>query len=764
MKLLSKTLFLLAFCLLANLSFSQIYKMEQAVEDKNFKKLEKVALSALEDKALKKKPEVYYYLAQAYIEQSMDEILFSKNPDAVKLATKYMLKGIKKDENRATLSGDFEKVLEKVIKRQIEEAERQYKIKKMSKSVKMFKYVIDLDSTNRYAHYMVGKSHIANLDSALGEQSYKRLISWYNEDLKTGNKENEKTVDPHAYFIDKYWQAGNYDSAKFLIKNGREIFDDNAKLNYYDVKVTYDQIQDMAPSELLLDYIQEVLVYSPDDKDFLHKENAVYIYLIKNKLNKNEKGSGDLMINRFVREKVAKSALKDAMIIKNTDIFVEKKPENVLWKLTQYFQENGHLMSSEHMLNRYISQTAKDTTEEATADRWYVITNYAFKTMKLPFSGFVLQQAIARYPDNKSLLDSRKEVIAEREVAATDVDEQGALYLLMKDEFSADSSDDNKKRLLAINDKYVGLLAAANRFNAAKSVMKEQTEMTPNEDHSERLRYLAREDFYQNYFLTRTKGKDLDGNTIKAFDWNGSASVCDEGSIDMDIQEKVADRINYFRRNAGVPEVLLDAATNEICQKAALMMTSNKSLDHEPPRTWRCWTNDGFYAAKHSLLIQDANTSMAVTYIMDDQNPAAGNRRWLLYPNGKVYGHGSTNNVAVIWALDDSGSTDTTQYMDQPVSWPPEGDVPQMMLFKNWTFSIYRDLKDATVEVLQDGKALDVNVESFVRDYGAPTLVFQPKFDKGSLPDKSNFKVTVTLSDGRKYMYTVRSFYYNPGK
>lgn len=764
MKSLLKTLFLVAFCLAANLSFAQIYKMELAVEDKNFKKLEKVALNALEDKQLKKKPEVYYYLAQAYVEQSMDEILFSKNPDAVKLATKYMLKGIKKDDNRAVLYGGFEKVLEKVINRQTQEAERQYKIKKMSKSIKMFNYVIALDSTNRYAYYMLGKSYIANLDSALGEESFKKLITWYNEDLSSENDDAEKNVDPHAYFIDKYWQAGKYDSAKYWIKNGREIFDDNAKLNYYDVKVTYDQIQDMAPSELLLDYIQEVLVYSPKDKDFLHKENSVYIYLIKKKLNKNEKGSGDLLINRFVREKVEKSSSDDAMIIKNTDIFVEKKPENVLWKLTQYFHRNGHLVSSEHVLDRYIAQTAQDTTEKAIADRWYVITNYAFKTKKLPFSGFVLQQAIARYPDNKSLLDSRKEVIAEREVAAADVDEQGALYLLMQDEFNADSSDDNKKRLLAINDKYVGLLAAANRFNTAKTVMKEQIAMTPNEDHGERLRYLAREDFYQNYFLTRTKGKDIDGNAIKAFDWNGSTSGCDAGTIDMDIQEKVADRINYFRRNAGVPEVLLDAATNEFCQKAALMMTSNNSLNHEPPRTWRCWTNDGFYAAKHSLLIKDANTTMAVTYIMDDQNPAAGNRRWLLYPNGKVYGHGSTNNIAVIWALDDSGSTDTTQYMDQPVSWPPEGDIPQMMLFKNWTFSIYRDLKDATVEVLQDGKALDVNVEPFTRGYGAPTLVFQPKFEKGSLPEKSDFKVTINLSDGRKYMYTVRSFYYNPGK
>lgn len=764
MKSLIRTLFIFLATIICFPTLAQIYKMEQAVEDENWKKLEKVGLDALEDKQLKKDPAVYYYLAQAYVQQSMDEFTFEKNPDAVKLATKYMLKGFKRDDNRAGLTSEFEKVLENVVKRQTDEAERQYNIKKMSKAVKMFNYVIDLDSTNRYARLMAGKASIANGDSAIGESYYKQLMEWYNDDLKNGVEDAEQDVDPHAYFIDKYWQSNKYDSAKYWIKNGREIFGSDAKLNYFDVKVTYDQIKNMPPSKLLLDYVQEVLVYSPTDDDFLHKENSVYIYLIKNAIVNNNLVEADTLINTFVREKVEKSSHKEARLIKNTDVFVEKKPENVLWKLAEYFQTYNHLKSAEYVLNKYITNTASAATPEAIAERWYIITNYAFKTKKLPYAGFVLQQAIKNNPTNDKLLNSRRQTIAEKEVIRTDVDEQGALYSLMKDEFKQFPTDENKKKLLAINDKYIGLLAAANRFSTAKEVMQEQMELAPDVDHSERLRFLAREDFYQNYFLTRTKGKDIDGNMIKAFTWNGDRNGCDEGEVDQDIQEKVANRINYFRRNAGVPEVLLDAATNEFCQKAALMMTVNNKLEHDPPRTWRCWSNEGAYAAKHSLLIKDANTSMAVTYIMDDQNPSAGNRRWLLYPNGKVYGHGSTNDVAVIWALDDSGSTDTTQYMDKPVSWPPQGDVPQMMLFKNWTFSIYRNLKDAKVEVRQDGKPLTVKVEPYVAGYGAPTLVFQPEFNKVTLPDKSNFDVTVTLSDGRKYNYTVRSFYYNPGK
>ena len=194
------------------------------------------------------------------------------------------------------------------------------------------------------------------------------------------------------------------------------------------------------------------------------------------------------------------------------------------------------------------------------------------------------------------------------------------------------------------------------------------------------------------------------------------------------------------------------------------MMTANNKLDHDPTSSWSCYTDGGKYAAKHSLLVKDANTSLAVTYIMADKNPSAGNRRWLLYPNGQVYGHGSTNDVAVIWALDDSGSTDTTQFMDKAICWPPQGYVPQMMLFENWTFGLYRNLKGAKVEVKQDGKTIPVKVEPYVAGYGAPTVVFKPTINKSSLPEKSKFDVTVTLSSGRKYSYTVHTFNYDPNR
>lgn len=763
MKSFIKSIIITVLVSICGIASAQFERFEEAVESGNFKRLEKLCEDKAEDNELKKDPRLYYYTAQAYVELSKDQFYLSKNPDAVKNATRAMLKGLKKDDNKSAVE-EFLGVRSDVVIANNKVALSEYNSNKMAKAANLFAESYSIDTLNRYSYFMVGKCTIAAGDTAEGEVYYRNLIHLYNDDLTADNNTGEKEIDPHTYFINKFWEGGKLDSAKIIIADGRAIFGNNAKLNFYHKKVTLEQIKNIPPSNLMLEYVQEVLQFSPADKDLLQKENSIYIFLIKNKLQEPSKVEGDSLINKFVTEKVAKAGLTQANKIAEVDIFVEKKPENVLWKLAEYFQSNSHIEGAKFILNKYIALTAQSTSASDLALRWNAITNYTFDTKGFAFGGFVLQQAILKYPNNKELKDTRTQAIAKKEVMATSVEEQGALYLLIKDEYKANKNDESLKKLILINDKYVGQLAANNRFSTVKDVMKEQMSYAPTKDYSDRLRYLAREDFYQNYFMSRTKGTDINGKEIQPFTWNGDKATCNPGEIDLEIQEKVANRINYFRRNAGLSEVLFDENTNEYCQKAALMMDVNKALEHDPPATWRCWTNEGNYAAKHSLLIKDANTSMAVTYIMDDKSPSAGNRRWLLYPNGRIYGHGSTNDYAVIWALDDSGATDTTQFMDVPVCWPPKGDVPQLMLLTNWSFSIYRDLTNAKVDVKQDGKPLVVSVEKFVRGYGAPTLVFQPKFDKTALPDKSNFDVTVTLSSGRKYNYTVRTFFYDPAR
>jgi len=759
---LTKLLLILSVVFFFGDAYAQLEKLEIAAADQNYMRLLKVASDATEVKELKKMPEVYYYLSQSYVNLAQDERYLQKNPDAIKKAVSFMLKGIKKDNGKEVLNSKFEVVRDMVVENNDREAFKQYNTNKYAKAAKMYGQSYQIDTTRKGSYFLQAKSYLGASENSSAEIIYKDLIKRYREDYTNGIKVKNIEVDPLVYFIDKFWKASKYDSAIALITEGRELHGNDAKLNFYLRKITTDIIKDMPPSKLMLDYVQEVLFYVPTAEEFLQKENSIYIYLIKNSITNNLWSESDTIINQFVREKIQKNKLKQSIRIKETDIFIEKKTENVLWKLAEYFEHYSHYKSASYVLEKYISYTTEGDQPSDTLSRWQVISDYTYQTKSLPFACFILQEAILNYPSNEELLTLRSRVIAEKEVVRTSVDEQGALYRLVKDEFKYNPSTEVLDKLEQINSKYLGLLVSENRFSSARQVMSELIRYFPDKDHSEQLQLIAREDFYQNYFNTKTKGKDINGKDITPFVWNGRVGGCNQGTIDSEIQNKVVDRINYFRRNAGVPEVLFDQATNEYCQKAALMMTANNALSHEPSKTWRCWSSEGAYAAKHSLLIKEANTSMAVTYIMDDKNPSAGNRRWLLYPNGRVYGHGSTNDYAVIWALDDSGTTDTAEYMNKPISWPPKGYLPQLMLMENWTFSLYADLVNATVIVSQDGKPLDVNLQPYVAGYGAPTLVFNPNYNKNTLPAKSDFEVQVSLSDGRQFNYVVRTFAYNP--
>ncbi len=763
MKTSIKSLLALAFILSFSSVKAQISKIEEAIEDENYARVIKIAEKFMDDDDMKKNPKVHYYHALGLYEMSKDPFYFKDNPDAIKYAVKSVNKGLKYDPDSSAFY-TFAEFIDKLAEKQNELAMEQYSINKHTKAIKMFEASYELNK-NRFAYNMTAKSALENMDTALAQTHYKNIIAWYNADYAKEDYKAEQETDAHIYFINKYWKAKNYDSANYYLDNARMIFGSDPKIDFYQKAIGMEHINTMPPSTLMMEYIKKNVNLFPTDTNFLHKENALYIYLLKNHILAERFSDADTMLKQFTAEKVARANSKDAYLMQLGDEFIAKKEENVLWKLSEYFQTYGHPTSAKYVLAQYIRKTAKQDTPAEIAARWLVISEYAFQSKGLPFATFVLQESIRNTKNHPDLLKFRTKTIVEKSKTNLNVDEASAIYALMKDEYATKKSADNLELLEKIGDNYINLLVKNVRFSTANAVMAELIAFNPKKDYSIQLKYIAQEDFYKNYFLTKTKGKDQEGKEVEGFIWEGSIGGCDPGAVEPAIQQKVLDRINYFRRNAGVPEVLFDAATNEYCQKAALMMEANNRLDHNPSKNWRCYSADGAYAAKHSLLVKNSNTTIAVTSLMaDQQNPTVGNRRWLLYPNGRIYGHGSTANNAVIWALDDSGSTDSAEYMEKAVCWPPVGYVPQMMLFKHWSFSLYQNLDSATVEVTQDGVKLNVKVEKLVEGYGAPTLVFVPDFNRESLPTNSNFKVVVTLSNGRKYSYTVRSFDYDPNK
>ena len=279
---LTKLLLILAFVYLSSNSYAQFLKLEVAAKEKNYLRLLKVATDATEVKELKKKPEVYYYLAESYVNLAQDERFLQKNPDAIKKAVSFMLKGIKKDNSKEVLINKFTDVRDLVTENNDREAFKQYNTNKYSKAAKMYGQSYQIDTTRRGSYFLQAKSYLGAGENLAAELIYKDLINRYQQDFANGLDLDKIEVDPVVYFIDKYWNDDKYDSALALITDGRKLHGNDAKLNFYLRKITSDIIKDMPPSKLMLDYVQEVLFYVPTAEEFLQKENSIYIYLIKN--------------------------------------------------------------------------------------------------------------------------------------------------------------------------------------------------------------------------------------------------------------------------------------------------------------------------------------------------------------------------------------------------------------------------------------------------------------------------------------------------
>lgn len=752
------TLVLLAFIASSASLFAQSDRIILAIEDGNLKRALKLAETSAEDDEFKKDPEVYFLTAEVYYKIMDDQFLSSKYPDALKDGIKALEKG--RRLNNGEFYPEYDDLVNNYVAKNNEEAARQYKINKFTKAVKFYETSYELNG-DMTAVYWMGKNWLMQTDTAQAEVYYKQVIAWSNDQKLEGKAVPQVISDAYIHFADKYWLSQKYDSANVFLESARKVFGGNAKIDYFQKEVTKQQIDMLPPSSLMMEKIKYILGFFPTDTLFLQKENALYLYLLRNHYSNNDTSSLDTMLKVFTDEKVERSASKLVNQYKKGDQFIEDKPENVLWKLVKYYSKFDHPEISNYVAHKYIQQSAKDASVESLKARYAVIIDYAAKSYTLKLANQLLLSSEKIFGESASTKSIRSSLISKNENSDLSTSDQGALFELYTKQYNLSKLPENVQLKI---ESYVEALVREKKYREAKRVLNIVEPADPeNPIWIRKQDYLAKQDFYHSYYMTKVKEETVAGMKVGGFTWDGSTAMCEPGTIDPKIQQKVEDRINYFRRQAGVPDIFLDPELNDWCQKAALMMEANKNLSHEPDSRWSCYTDEGAHAARYSLLSKGANTVIAVTSFMaDNQNPSAGNRRWLLYPNGLALGHGSTENACAIWASDDSGSIDTNLYKEQFVAWPPEGNIPKMMVFKYWSFSIDQDLNGAKVTMKMGDNNIPLKMNYFDGGNRLPSLVFEPQLDLTTLTDKTKVDVSVVLKNGRRYDYSVLIFDFDP--
>jgi uncharacterized protein YkwD len=243
---------------------------------------------------------------------------------------------------------------------------------------------------------------------------------------------------------------------------------------------------------------------------------------------------------------------------------------------------------------------------------------------------------------------------------------------------------------------------------------------------------IASREIVRNWFLAVYNAAE-----DPTMDWQGDYGTCEAGTTTANFRALVALRINYFRAMAGVPAAItLDDDYNKAAQEAALMMSANNSLDHNPPPTWSCYTQAGGDAAGSANLALGVSGPEAIRGYIEDPglyNGEVGHRRWLLYPQTQQMGTGDVPGTSTNWPANATQVVDPNFGGPRPatrdgfVSWPPPGFVPYSLVYPRWSVSFPgADFTTAQVSLSSNGVPVPVVLEQVLDGYGENTLVWYP--------------------------------------
>ncbi|HCS19315.1 MAG TPA: hypothetical protein DIW47_01930 [Bacteroidetes bacterium] len=579
---------------------------------------------------------------------------------------------------------------------------------------------------------------------------------------------NTQLGDPGPFLlvIDDHIQRKNYDSASYYAEFAVDRYPESALVKNQLLRSFLLLVTSNKPQLQTLELFANMRPRFRNDSLFISKENVLFLYLMNLYSAGDENHISDSLLAGFIQVKNDYYAefgedyrQKDPMY--NTD------NNELIFNLIRYTARFERTYMLAMLLDNYVSGNYADEAfrTNTRAGRWKNL----FERVKKEHSVFLLASALTSATEElkkESWFPSyKKELLLNALDAPAQFKDRTALYNFVPfilEEYPSDKLVYQKAELLSLG--IIDEFTDSAWFSYARISIKQHDHFFSQTEKIKALKkaYVIR-DFKENYFGSRLLKSETNGVSVPEWIWKGNESLCDAGNVPPSIHAKVEQRINYFRRTAGVPDyVRLDTVKNEACQKAALIYQVNTGkMFTEPAETWKCYTISSVEAAQLSARVFGQTTVFAVTSIMADQgdeNSSVGNRRWMLYPPARNMGHGSTNKVALIWTLNDEGDKDTTAYMEDFVSWPPRDYCPTMFAFPRWHFSLYADLSKARVSVSADGKPLPITQEKQVQGYGMPSVVWLCNFE----PEQGK-TYTVTISGiqrhGEKspstYSYTV---------
>jgi tetratricopeptide (TPR) repeat protein len=747
---------LLTMSIMAQAQNKNMTKARLFLEQKQYTKALKQS-----DKAIEQDPKSS--LAHIYRSQSLFYLYKSGHPkyaDGFKMAMKSAERAFQLEKPQA-IRNAFPDFMNQLLKQNNDEGDQSFKKGRFYKASQFYKQSLVFDPNDTFSLFMVGECYWNEnqLEEAI---PYYQRVTELNYSAFSVSSDLKHTYQFKAFrhIAQFHMDRQSWDSVDMVLKMGLEMFPADPMMKGYRYGLYRVQLRETPPSVDFLDIIRKAIVDYPTDSFLLTQENAAYIFLFKNATSHKDYKQADSLLGLFVIDRLERSQRQDVHIIKKYDVFTHSNTVDIFKNLLLYFTRFGHIESFEWLSNKWLTEVSgKDQVDKKTFFKWVAETHQ---------SGHKNMAALMLLTEHRRNKDPKfwdKELHAEvKKFVSLGLNYRGLdyLYKITHDWMLGM----HKPKALDVHQSlsmiFVDSLAYQGHFFMAYKVLEDLGRFSPadvNAIRKGKLREISVKDFEYSYYGSRIalSGKKDPGAPV--FKPTMVPSNCEPGEIQEEVYLRLLDRVNYFRRISGITKpVFMVTDFNKRSQMAATLFEANKKMMHEPIEGLRCYTQVAKTAAQNSVLVQSRNPALALTAIATDKSPSAGNRRWMLYPLSSNIGYGGSPQFQVFWFMDHSALDDTLLYKDRFVAWPGPGYTPKMLASGHWSFSVYGDLQQAKVQVLNAaGKPLEVQVFPQVKGYGLPTIVFAPVLPANGNADEE-YQVNITLKSGKKFSYKVTLF------
>ncbi|MDZ7720226.1 MAG: CAP domain-containing protein [Balneolaceae bacterium] len=266
--------------------------------------------------------------------------------------------------------------------------------------------------------------------------------------------------------------------------------------------------------------------------------------------------------------------------------------------------------------------------------------------------------------------------------------------------------------------------------------------------------------------------------------------ACEEGAITELTKKRGLMYLNFIRSLLGVPPVGYDFGSDDMVQKASLMMAANSDLSHSPPEDWHCYSESGADGAETSNLAIDLRNNeinatpeqFMILWADDNRVPSLGHRRWLIDPFLSQVAVGLVEGTPIEGEFSDAagsavrvvgGPEANINNLELPFVAYPRGDFPKELLTNNWflSFSVLANTGSrfgANEQVDYSSTSITVQNENgdelSVTDVSVDHTAFGlPNSLQWKVPDlRDNERYTVTISnvivngESRDFSYEVQ--------